>query len=276
MPLVYACIAPHGGGTIPRLAGSDIKLFAPTRLGMRVLAEQFKAARPETVVIASPHNLRLAKHLGIVLSENSSGVVKEGGRHIALSLKCDQEFAATLLERAERKGLPVVGANFGALTGPASDLAMDWGTLIPLWFFVSENGLRAKIVVVTPSRGIPLRNNFELGVLIGEQAEKTKKRIAFVASADQAHTHGTNGPYGFSREAVVYDRRVVEAVRRNALATIMAIRPGLVEAAKPDGLWQMAILAGVLTVVPLPGEVVSYQVPTYYGMLCAGYVRDVL
>jgi aromatic ring-opening dioxygenase LigB subunit len=31
------------------------------------------------------------------------------------------------------------------------------------------------------------------------------------------------------------------------------------------------MLAGVLDVVPMEGRLVSYQAPTYYGMLCASY-----
>jgi aromatic ring-opening dioxygenase LigB subunit len=53
----------------------------------------------------------------------------------------------------------------------------------------------------------------------------------------------------------------------------MRFPQSLVEAAKPDSLWQMTMLAGVLQEVPMSGELFSYQVPTYFGMLCAGYTR---
>ncbi|MGD1055712.1 MAG: hypothetical protein ABR867_06490 [Nitrososphaerales archaeon] len=53
MPLVYACIAPHGGETIPALAGDKLQLFSPTRRGMRILARRVKAARPDTIVALS-------------------------------------------------------------------------------------------------------------------------------------------------------------------------------------------------------------------------------
>lgn len=78
MTLVYACIAPHGGELIPALAGKQLGLFSPTRAGMRVLAARMRNARPETIVVATPHNLRLQKHIGVVMSENSSGKVAEG------------------------------------------------------------------------------------------------------------------------------------------------------------------------------------------------------
>ncbi len=273
MPVVYACIAPHGGETIPSLAGDRFGLFAPTRKGMRVLARQMRAADPETIVIATPHNLRLQKHISVVMSENTSGMVAEGKAEVRLRAKCDLVIGRAVIEQAEGMGLPVVGANYGGLEGPLSDLAMDWGTLVPLWFFLKGKGQKCKVLIVTPSRGIPLGQNFEFGRAVAKVAERTKKRVAFVASSDQAHAHRKNGPYGFSRRAKDYDQRVVEAIRGNRLDSILEFDPRLIEAAKPDSLWQMAMLAGVLSVVPLGGRLVSYQVPTYYGMLCAAFSR---
>jgi len=272
MPLVYACIAPHGGELIPRLAGDKLRPFASSRKGMRVLATQLKRAKPDTIVVASPHNLRLFRHIGIVLSENCSGSVTEGNASVSLKAKCDLDFGMGVLHEAEERGLPVVGANYGALEGPASDLPMDWGTLIPLWFFL-KRGTKSRILVVTPSRGIPLEKNFEFGKAIGRAAEAGAKRVAFVASSDQAHAHKKDGPYGFSRRAAEYDKEVVDAIQAGRLSSIMKMKPALVEAAKPDSLWQMTMLAGALEVVPMKGTLVSYEVPTYFGMICASYER---
>ncbi len=271
MPIVYACITPHGGEIVPALAGKKLELFAPTREGMMKVARAMGEAKPDTIVIASPHNLRMQKHIGVVVSENSSGRVADGRREVKLRAKCDVEFGAKVIEAAERRGLPVVGANYGALQGPLSDLAMDWGTLVPLWFFLRRR--KAKVLIVTPARGIPLAQNFEFGEVVAERAEAEGRRVAFVASADQAHAHKKSGPYGFDKRAEEYDRRVVEAIRAGRLASIMNMDMDFVAGASPDSLWQMTMLAGVLSVVPMAGELLSYQVPTYYGMLCASYER---
>ena len=274
MPLVYGCIAPHGSEVIPALASGRLGLFAPTRRGMRELAQDLKDARPNTIVIASPHNLRLPKHLGVVISEYSTGRVAEGTREVKLRAKCDVELGMALIERAERRRLPVVGANYGALEGPMSDLAMDWGTLIPLWFFLKETRLKSKVLILTPARGIPLEQNHEFGKCLAEVSEKSRKRVALVASSDQAHAHRKDGPYGFDSRAKEYDKRVIEAIEGGKLSALMRLDTRLVDAAKPDSLWQMTILAGALSVVPMLGELVSYQVPTYYGMLCAGFTKN--
>jgi len=273
MPIVYACIAPHGGETIPSLAGNKAGLFAPTRKGMQTLAEQMRHSRPETIVIATPHNLRLPKHIGVVISENTTGRLAEGRRAVRLSAKCDIELGRAVISKAEERDLPVVGANYGALEGSMSDLAMDWGSLVPLWFFLRGTKPPNKVLIVTPARGIPLEQNSDFGKCIAEVAEATPKRIAFVASSDQAHAHSRDGPYGYDARAKQYDTMVRDAINAQNISSLMKLDPGFVEAAKPDSLWQMAVLAGILSVVPMKGESVSYQVPTYYGMLCAGFSR---
>ena len=272
MPLIYACVAPHGGEIVPALAGRRLSLFKPTRKGMLGLAKEMKKARPDTIIIASPHNLRLDRHIGVVTSEFSSGRVKERGREIRLRARCDVELAKRLATAAGSRGLPVVAANYGVFKGPLSDMPMDWGTLIPLWFLLKGARLKSRIVVVTPSREIPLAQNIEFGRVAAEVSAEGRARVAFVASADQAHAHRKGGPYGFDRRAAEYDRRVVESIGTGRLGeAVTAMEPEFVEGAKPDSLWQMAMLVGVLSVIPMEGELLSYQVPTYYGMLCASF-----
>jgi aromatic ring-opening dioxygenase LigB subunit len=272
VPLVYACIAPHGGEIVPALAGKKLQMFMETRNGMKGLAGEVKRARPDTIVIATPHNLRLHRYIGVVTAENSTGSAKEGRREIRYRAKCDMALAQKLVDAGEREGLPVVGATYGVYEGPLSDLAMDWGTLIPLWFFLKGNHLRSKIVIVTPSRGSPLAQNYQFGRVVAKIAQEEKKRVAFVASADQAHTHKKDGPYGYSPDAAKYDEYVVRAIKSGGLKSIMRLKPGFIDRARPDSLWQMTMLAGVLAEVPMKGRLLSYQAPTYYGMLCAGYL----
>jgi len=275
--LSYACITPHGDEIILDLARRTTpRGFLTTREGMLRIAKEVNRAKPDTIVIATPHNLRLWRRIGVVTSENSSGKLqgpRGSKRSVHMKVRCDQEFARKLLERATKRELPAVGANYGSVDGPLSDLPMDWGTLVPLWFLARSRLNRPRVVIVTPSREIPLSQNYEFGQTIAELAESGSKKYVFVASADQAHAHKKSGPYGFSRAAAEYDRFVVDAIQKNRLRSIMDLSGRFVEAAKPDSLWQMTMLAGVLSKVRMKAEVFSYQVPTYYGMICAGFRR---
>jgi len=274
MALVYACIAPHGGEIIPQLASkSMLPKFETTRAGMRVLAKRIAEEQPHTIVVASPHNLRLLSNIAVVISENSSGTLKgSSNRSVSVRARCDVDFGKIVIKQSEKAGLPVVGANYGTSAGSSSDMQMDWGTLVPLWFVLREKRLKSKILIVTPSREISLRANFNFGRMLGQLMKRSNKRkFAFIASADQAHAHSHSGPYGYSPAASEFDDLVVRAIQENNLKGILRLKPRFVERAKPDSPWQLVMLAGINEVIPLRSELLSYQVPSYYGMACAGF-----
>jgi aromatic ring-opening dioxygenase LigB subunit len=271
MPVTFACIAPHGTEIIPELAGGMLEAFVETRRGMEELAELMKQQQPETIVLATPHGLRLEANIGIVTSEFTEGMLEANGKQVRLRCQCERQFAKRILKNARKARLPVVGANYGTSEGSASCMPMDWGTLIPLWFF-SEHGTNApRVVIVTPSREIQLQNLVKFGRVIAETAEEYGKKVAFVASADQGHTHKADGPYGFNTAAKEYDDIVKHAVAENNLKTLLHLPSQFVENAKPDSLWQIAILQGILEKTLMNGRLISYEVPTYFGMLCAVY-----
>jgi aromatic ring-opening dioxygenase LigB subunit len=266
---------PHGSDIIPQLAVRKTEhLFEKTRESVRKVARDIRDVRADLIIIATPHNLRLQNRIAIVTAENSTGQLNgPSGRTVRLSLKCDREFAQDLLEESTRKHLPVVGANYGTAEGPGSDMPMDWGVLVPMWFLSREERVKTRTVIVAPSREIPLRQNIAFGMAMAEMAEKRKNRIAFIGSADQAHAHKKSGPYGYHRNAAKYDEFVSQAIRKNRIESISRLSKSFVEDAKPDSLWQMAILAGITQVVRMRGNLLSYEVPTYYGMICASFVR---
>ncbi len=271
--LQYACIAPHGADLIPELAARSTEgRFLETREGMRRLAREIASSKPDAIIIASPHNLRLVGRIAVVVAEHSSGTLHTSSeKSVSLTVNCDRELAQDLLKRGNDAGLPVVGANYGTSEGKASDMPMDWGTLVPLWFVFRHRKLRAKVVIVAPAREIPLRQNYEFGSLIAGLGEKKRKRVVFIASADQAHAHSKSGPYGFNIAAARYDQLVCTAISENRLSSILNFDKALVDNAMPDSLWQMSILAGIGDKVNLSPKLLSYQVPTYYGMICASF-----
>jgi aromatic ring-opening dioxygenase LigB subunit len=272
MSVVFACIAPHGAEAIPELAGDMLEAFAETRRGMEQLAAEMKQDKPDTIVLATPHNLRLEGTIGVVTTEFTGGTLEANNNTVKLRCKCDRQLAKQILENAKKQGLPVVGANYGASEGEASCMPMDWGTLIPLWFLIGQDEAGPNVVMVTPSREIPLQSLVRFGRVVAETAEFSGRKIAFVASADQGHAHEAKGPYGFHLASAKYDEEVRNAVLKNDLAPLLSLPPQFIEDAKPDSLWQLAMLQGILEHTEMVGRLLSYQVPTYFGLLCAVYL----
>jgi aromatic ring-opening dioxygenase LigB subunit len=282
-------------------------LSARSESGREEIGRRVRRADPDTIVVATPHNLRLdGGFTAVVTSERVIGTLAAGGRAPAVieaSFPCDRDLAGDILGRAGDAGVPVVGVNWGALAGPVSVVAMDWGALIPLYFLGrrtgegrrlapgpvrvdvgpwdgdgagsgsgAEGGLaRPRVVIIGPSRDGPRQSLVRLGEIIAETAEASGRRVAFVASADHGHAHLAEGPFGYDPASAVYDDLIRALVRENRLEDLLTVAPALVEAGKPDSLWQMLILLGVPRMTPLRGEFLTYEVPTYFGMLCASY-----
>ncbi len=276
MPIVGACITPHAGEVLPELAGERLEAFAPTRQAMEELGRRMKGRRPEIIVLATPHGLRMEGFISVVTSEHSRGTMAGPGGEVRQEFRVDREMARAIVRRGRGAGLPIVGCNYGALEGPSSNVELDWGAIIPLYYFGADlpETERPKVVLVGPAREIPLPNLIQVGRVIAELAEESDRRVVFVASADQAHAHKKDGPYGFDPAAAEYDSQVQELVKGNRLHKLLEMSPKFVEDAKPDSLWQMLILYGVSQIVPLHSEFLSYQAPTYFGMLVADYPVD--
>lgn len=271
MGIVFACIAPHGDEIIPQLAGDKLEAFSKTRQGMERIANLIKKHKIDTIVIATPHNLRLKGNIGVIIAEFTEGSLETNNGSVRVRFQCNRPLAVEILRRVKKFRLPVVGVNYGTDEGSSSCMPMDWGTLIPLWFFGAQ-AKKPRVIIITPSREIPMENLVKFGRLVAQAAEKSNEKVAFVASADQAHTHDKEGPYGFHVAAEKFDKLVKEAVEENNLKTLLNVEKKLIENAKPDSLWQIAILIGVLEQVPMKGKLISYQAPTYFGMLCAAYM----
>lgn len=260
--LVFACIAPHGGEVIPELAGDNPDLMATTRAAMAELGRRMAAADPETVVVITPHGIRIDGQICVSVSERAAGSLGE----VSLDLAVDQELGAQIADAAVAHGIPVARAIYGASGGPACSIPLDWGAIVPLYFMRAP-----KVVVIVPSRTLPKPAMVEFGRALADAAQQSGKRVALIASADWAHAHAADGPYGFDPAAKLLDGLVCEAVRQGDLGQMLGYDDALIEQAKPDGIWQALMLHGALQVVPMKGELLSYEAPTYFGLLCAAY-----
>jgi len=273
---VFACIAPHGGMVVPELAGDDLKKAAKTRAAMMSLGERMANAAPETIVVITPHGVRAAGLICVSVTENVFGELDEDNPkgHIELALTVDRDLAREIAKRAGDKAIPVGLIGYGSSSGEASCLPLDWGALIPLWFIGGRAQPPPRVVIVTPSRQLPLEQLLTFGGCIAEAASASGRRVGFIASSDLGHAHQQDGPYGYDPASARFDSLVAEAVSAGDLRRLMGLDPAFVEAAKPDGLWQIVMLQGVLEHTPMRGEMLSYEAPTYFGMLCAAYTPD--
>jgi aromatic ring-opening dioxygenase LigB subunit len=257
--LVFAAIVPHGGLVFEQPDGA-------TRRGMDELARRCAAAQPEATIIVTPHGTLLDGHFGVVrsghLSEHPSRFVAPGYLYEGPG---EPELADACVRALREDGVPALGIGFGATVAGMSEMPIDWGAGIPLWF------LRAPAVVVTPCRALANDVHVRAGAALARATGE--RRIAFVASADHGHGHTADGPYGYSEHSAPYDAEIVRLVRENGLAELVGWRPQVAFDAMADSFWQLLVLVGALGERWRP-ELLSYEAPTYFGMLTAAFSQE--
>ena len=257
--IVFGAIAPHGNPVYEQPDG-------PTANGMQELARRLAASGAEAAVLATPHGTLLDGHFGVVrsaeLSEHPNQFV--AGEQLYRG-PGDAELADACVRGLRAAGLPALGLTFGTSYAGGSVMPIDWGAGIPLSF------LRIPAVVVTPCRTLSNDDHVRAGAALA--AATGERRVAFVASADHGHGHVADGPYGFSEHSAPYDDDVQDVVRRNALGELAAWEPQRARDALADSLWQMLMLHGALG-DGFRAELISYEAPTYFGMLTAAFTRE--
>ena len=283
MALVMAAITPHGWPLLPELS-ADAEGAAATRAAMAEMGRRARAAGVEAVVVATPHWLRVDGAVCLADAARGFGILHYKGRHVEINCAIDGSLTDAIAAEARARDVPVALAGYGGNRRDQSGMPVDWGALIPLWFLGHDRNLAGSgdilapdpepdgappVVIVAPSRSLPRERLVAFGRAVGAAADSDPRRILFVASCDWGHRHAESGPYGFHPEAAAVDAEVVAAVRENRVGSLIDLPEERARDAAIDGLWQALMLAGAVEGRGWASDLLTYEAPTYYGMLVA-------
>lgn len=261
MPIVYVCIAPHGGNLLlPEDAPGPVP---ECRRAMRRMGEALRAARPDVIAIMTPHGQDAEGAMTVGVTEFGTGEI-DG---IEIKSPTDLDLAAAWAYRGTGRGVPVLPLTEAALGGP---LPLDWGVTIPL-ALLSPPPDTLPTVVCCPGLDLSVAQLLDWGEALYDAAEDTGRRVAVVASADQGHGHASDGPYGYTPASRLHDLRMKAALESNTLQSITDWPAGYAREAMADSYWQTVPLLGLARRVPLTPRVLAYEVDHYFGLLCAEF-----
>lgn len=269
--IVFGAIAPHGTIAVPEACSEEERgLATATQASMTELGRRFEAARPDVTILFTPHNVHVSNHFAVVTAGRVEGSLASWDARldgVRLEVSTESGLAAEVLSRARRL-LPVVAVSYGGNDPATASMPMDWATLIPLWFMGGR-----PVVVCIPCREQPAAAHIEFGAACAVAAAASGLRTAVIASADHGHGHRADGPYGFTPVSREFDDRVVDIVRRGALGDLVGFDRSFVDEAKADSWWQLLMLTGALEEAGggWRADLLSYEAPTYFGMLCAAF-----
>lgn len=260
MPVVYACIAPHGGNLL--LEENAPGPVPQCRKAMAAMRRSLQAAQPDAVAILTPHGMMVEGAISLGITATGYGELDEW----AVRVETDLDLAAAWAYRATERGVPVAPLK---TREPEGALPLDWGVTIPLLLLTPDP---LPTVVACPARDVSRTSLVEWGEALVDAADETDRRVALIVSADQGHGHAADGPYGYAPASAEYDAAMQAAIAANDLPRLLDWPEDWPETALADSYWQTLALIGVGKHVPLQARFLSYEVDHYFGLLCAEFL----
>ncbi|MBO0796681.1 MAG: hypothetical protein J2P36_37835, partial [Ktedonobacteraceae bacterium] len=238
--------------------------------------------RPETVVVMTPHGHRVDGCFSLLNNRRLRGELSPsipgssvGGNAVTLELEVDQELNAAMVETARPLDVPVSRIGYAVPDDPSFSQELDWGVTVPLWFLGGLFHPQPRVVVACSDRGkMPWDLFPRFGAVVRQAAETVGRRIAFIASADMGHAHDKDGPYGYDPVSAEFDAATVEAVKAQDLGRLLTFDQAWVQQAATDAYGQILSLHGAIEGTGFRGRFLSYEVPTYFGMMCVAYEQQ--
>jgi aromatic ring-opening dioxygenase LigB subunit len=283
--IVFAAVAPHGFPIIPELS-DDAEGALATRAAMFEMQRRAEEARLDVIVVAGPHGVRVDGAVCLADVGRGAGTLFWDGRQIERNVPVDGKLTDEIADSAREAGVPIAMAGYAGNRRFQAVMPLDWGVVTPLWFLGHGRDMKGQghvlasppeedhgppVVVVTPSRSMPRETLVDFGRAVADAAATDGRRVAFIASCDWGHTHRDDGPYGFHEAAARVDALIVDSLRDHDLDALLNLSDEDASNAAIDGLWQTLMLFGVLERVPMKADILSYEAPSYYGMIVATY-----
>jgi len=252
MPLVFAAIAPHPPVLIPEIGKDNLKKIKKTEAAMRKLEQELYAAKPESILIISPHGEIYDDAFNINLSADYVANFKEFG-DFGLELKFKSDYMSIQEVRAADETHAAVPITM------SSSQELDHGFSVPL-YYLTQHLKDIPIIPITYS-GLDYQNHLAFGQFLHRQLSKINKRFAVIASGDLSHKLTKDAPGGYSAKAKEFDQKLVDLIKKKDTQGILSIDQKLTKEAGECGLRAIIILLGIIESLNVQPEVLSYEGP---------------
>ena len=284
MPFISAYLTPHGMQIIPGLEKLYNENFRPLHEAMLKLREEIQKDDPELLVLLTPHGLALDEAFGIYQTEQLRGYLPylrssnvDGEIKEQLIIPSDPKISVELIPYLKKKKVNVTSITLGSTSFPAP---LAWGEIVPLYYLTSGEKRTKTIIISIPKKRFNLDSFSEELVQLGRNLERffntKKQKISLIISADLAHAHIEDGPFGYHPSADKLDQLVNDWISTLEKELLFERIHPLSDTGLACGLAPITIFQGVIEAAKETSWVstsVSYEKPTYFGMSVAYFKK---
>ncbi len=248
---------PHAPVLVPEVARHRAPKAAATVQAMETAARRIVRARPDSIVLISPHAPRPNRGFAFFKEPRVHGSFEPFGAPMAgVDLPGDPAFGNALGRELRNDRIDLWEIPGGPL---------DHGALVPLWF-LQRAGWNGPVLVLSLAKpgSVSGRGVEALGRAAAAAARACCRSAALIASGDMSHRLKPGAPAGFDPRAADFDRALIAALKsRGGLEAIQNLDPGLTDLAAEDATesirFALAAAAGADTTTGR--DVLSYEGP---------------
>ena len=258
----FNAICPHPPIIVPRIGSpSDLKIVRKTIEAMENLGKKFAEAKPETVILISPHGPVEINRMTINKTALLAGDFQMFGNPTSFEFENDLNLIQEIENICQEKNIPL---------GFVENFPLDHGALVPL-SYLSKNHSNFKLIHLAFSY-LDFEAHFNFGKAIGEVIKKSEnKKIAFIASGDLSHRLTPEAPAGYSPRGKEFDEKLIGLIKNKNVEGILNLDQDLIEQAGECGLRSIIILLGALNGLNYQPKILSYEGPFGVGYLVAEF-----
>lgn len=203
--VVFAALMPHAPILVPAVAGDRLDECRASVAALRRGARRLVAARPDSVVLLSPHAPRAARAFGLTQETVAGSLAAFLAPQEAIVLPGDPALGTAIGAAVAQRGMD---------TAELESKKLDHGSVVPLWF-LAEAGWRGPTVVLALAWDDNSRVG-DLGESVAAAAQQLGRRVAVVASGDMSHCLKPGSPAGYNPAAARFDAAFIAQLRHGA------------------------------------------------------------
>ncbi|QQR61063.1 AmmeMemoRadiSam system protein B [Candidatus Uhrbacteria bacterium] len=259
--IVLAAIVPHSPLLAPTIGKEHREKLSDTLNAFEELSQSLYLAKPDTIVILSPHAPMYPDAFSGNIAPTFKGSLKEFGDHgTELPIKADFLLLDHIHRHMRDHGMPFT---------MTSAEELDYATTIPL-LFLNKNLPNVKLIPIGMS-GLDIQKHYAFGEELKNVLHAESRRVAIIASADLSHTASNSSPEGLTEEGMQFDKTMREKSLSLDAAGMLSMDAGMLEKAKQSGHKPIVTLMGCLKDMNCKAKELSYEAPFGVGMMTVRY-----
>lgn len=249
--IVFAAVVPHSPLLIPSVGKDAREKLTKTLQAYAELEQALYLAKPDTLVIISPHAQMYPDAFSGNVADQFTGVLKEFGDHSTqVTAKADFLLLDHIHRMMRTEKIPFT------LTSQAE---LDYGFTVPL-LLLTPHLQNWKLVPLATSL-LDGRSHYEFGRQLKRVLHAEERRVAVIASADLSHHANATSPQGARPEGELFDTTVRQKLTAMDAAGLLAMDPNVLERAGQCGYKPILVLLGALENINCDAKELSYEAP---------------